>query len=79
MNKLEILKQAAGLVAGLGVSKIVAGIVANNVATETNYQKVVVFAGRTAIAAVISSVVQDHINTVVDDGAAWVNSNILVK
>lgn len=77
--KLDILKQALGLVAGLGVGKIVSDIVVNNVTSENKYHKVIVFAGKTGISMVVSAAIQNRIDANVDEAAAWVNSNILIN
>lgn len=67
MNKTDIAKNAIGLVVGSGVSRIVSGIIANNVPTETKYQKVIVFAGRVGIAMAAGAIVRKHTDAQVDE------------
>ena len=70
MTKLDVIKAGTGFAIGAGVSRIIAGIVANNVPQETQYQKVVVFAGRVGVAMVVSEVVSDHVDSKIDAIAA---------
>ena len=76
ITKLDILKQAVGLVVGAGVSQIVGSIVANNVATENTVQKVTVFAGKTGIAMVVNDMVRKHTDSQIDAAASWVRENV---
>ena len=79
MNKLEIFKAVTGFVIGAGVSQIITGIVVNNVALDTNTQKVLAFAGKTGITMLVSDAVRAHTDTKIDSAAAWMTKNVHVN
>lgn len=67
----EIVKAATGFTAGLGISKIVSGIINTNVPVNNKYEKVVIFVGGFAIKMVIGDIVQNTINQKVDATVEW--------
>jgi site-specific DNA-adenine methylase len=72
MNKLEIAKKALTITVGLGVSKISATIIKNNVQPENLFQQVTVGAGAVVIGMMASDASKTYTNTKVDElVAAW--------
>jgi hypothetical protein len=68
---LPVAKLAAQLVAGLGVSKIVAGIVKNNVLIATTAEKVMVNAGSAVLGSMLVQQSSNHIEQVTNDVVTW--------
>jgi hypothetical protein len=68
---LPVAKLAAQLVTGLGVSKIVAGIVKNNVAIVTTAEKVMVHAGSAVLGSMLVEQSSNHIERMTNEVVAW--------
>ena len=68
---LPVAKLAAQLVAGLGVSKIVAGIVKNNVTIVTVAEKVMVNAGSAVLGSMLVQQSSNHIEQVTNEVVTW--------
>lgn len=68
---LPVAKLAAQVVAGLGISKIVGGIVANNVSIVTTAEKVMVHAGSAVLGSMLVQQSSNHIEQVVTDLVTW--------
>lgn len=71
LGSLPLVKLAAQVTAGLGVSKIVTDIVRNNVAITTTVQAVTVKAGAFVLGSMLVEQSSNHIERAVDDVAAW--------
>lgn len=74
MDKLDIFKQGLGFVIGCGVGRIVKGVVDAHVIPDTNWQKVTVFAGKTAIGLAITEVATNSVNREIDEIITFVGS-----
>ena len=68
---LPIAKLGAQVVAGLGVSKIVADIVKNNVRVVTTADAVKVWAGSFVIGSMLVEQSSNHIERVTNDVSTW--------
>jgi hypothetical protein len=68
---LPVAKLATQLVAGLGVSKIVAGIVSNNVTIVTTAEKVMVNAGSVVLGSMLVEQTSNHIERVTSELVTW--------
>lgn len=71
---LPVAKLAAQFVAGLGVSKIVAGIVKNNVTIVTTAEKVMVNAGSAVLGSMLVEQSSNHIEKVTNQVVTWYDS-----
>ena len=69
--QLPLIKVAAQVVSGLGVSKIVSDIVRNNVVIQTTAQAVTVKAGAFVLGSMLVEQSSNHIDRTVTDIAAW--------
>jgi hypothetical protein len=66
LTYLPVAKLAAQVVAGLGVSKIIVGIVKNNVTIVTTAEKVMVNAGSFVLSSMLVEQSSNHIEQVAD-------------
>ena len=66
MDGLGIFKKVVGFTVGAGISRIVSGIVRNNVETEKTLDKVTVWIGEYALTMVLQEVVQQHVDAKID-------------
>lgn len=76
MKKLEIAKKTITTVVGFGITKIVKGIIENNVDTETLTSKVTVTAASTAIGYSLSELTANYTDTKIDEMVALYNKHI---
>lgn len=70
MKKIVIVKKAVTTVVGFGITKIVKGIIENNVDTETVPSKVTVTAASTAIGYSLSELTSNYTDTKIDEAVA---------
>lgn len=66
MDKIGLFKSFTGLAVGSGISLIVTGIVKNNVQTDKNFEKVLIFVGRHGITMLLHDVTKKHIDEKID-------------
>ncbi len=71
MKKIEFLKSAVGLISGIGVSKIIHGIISSTTPTDTRYQKATVAAGELVIGMIAGDLVRKHTDAKIDAAVAW--------
>lgn len=71
MKKLEIAKKAVTTVVGFGITKIVKGIIENNVDTTAITSKVTVTAASAAIGYSLSEVTSDYTDKKIDEAVAF--------
>lgn len=74
MTRLEIVKTVASTIVGIGTSKIVYGIVANNVEIKNPVDQVTVFAGSFVAGSMAADATKKHTDKMIDDAAAWLKS-----
>lgn len=74
MTKLEIVKAVASTIVGIGTSKIVYGIIANNVETTNPVDKVTVVAGSFVVGSMAADATKKHTDKMIDEAAAWLES-----
>lgn len=67
MNKIAALKKTVTVVIGIGVSKIVNDIIANNVEIEKDYQKVTVPVASFAIGGAVADASSKYTDSMIDD------------
>lgn len=71
MNKIAIVKKTVSTIVGIGVTKIVSGIIENNVDTDTTTSKVTVAAASTAIGFAASDAIGKYTDNQIDEIASW--------
>lgn len=72
--KLDTFKLVAGLVVGSGVGKITSTIINNNVIPQTNFQKVLITAGKFGIGIAAGAIVCNHVDNYIDDTVGMYNT-----
>lgn len=76
MDKLAITKKIISTIVGIGTTKIVSGIIENNVDTDTTFQKVTVASASTALGYAVSEYTSEFTDSKIDELAAWWNKNV---
>jgi hypothetical protein len=71
MSYLPVAKLSAQFVAGLGVSKIIADIINNNVQIATTVQAVTVKVGSIVLGSMMVEQSSNHIERVTNEVVAW--------
>lgn len=71
MHPIVATKLALNLITGLGVMKIVDGIVKNNVVVVTTAEKVMVTAGKAALGSILVEQTTNYVNVTVDRLVDW--------
>lgn len=71
MTHFALAKLGAQVVAGMGVSKIVGGIVKNNVAIVTTADKVLIHAGTFVLGSIAWDQASKHVEQQFDTVATW--------
>lgn len=79
MSQLDIARKTVSFVSGLGVSQIVAGVVANTTPTDTVYQKVTVRTGGFVIGYFIGDWIDRRLEEEQIKLQAWWHENITTK
>jgi hypothetical protein len=70
-DKLAIAKLAINVTAGLGVSKVVHDIIANNTTVETTADAVKVWTGSLVIGSMVAEQASSHVNRKFDATVNW--------
>lgn len=78
-KKIEFVKEAVGLITGLGVSQIIDGIISTTTPTDTKYQKTTVAAGKLAISWVVGDIIRKHTDSKIDSAVEWWQKRISNK
>lgn len=76
MNKTEIAKKATSLIVGLGTTKIVNDVVANNTTAEKLHEKVEIKAGALVMGAMVADKTQEYTDRRIDEIVAWWTANV---
>jgi hypothetical protein len=76
MNKLAVAKKTVTTIVGFGITKIVKGIVENNVDTTSITSKVTVTAASTAIGYSLSELTSNYTDTKIDELVALYNKHV---
>lgn len=71
-----IAKKVTSFVVGFGISKIIAGVVENNVSTEKITDKVAVTAGSYVLGFAISEQLSEYTDRQIDNVADWYDKNV---
>jgi heme O synthase-like polyprenyltransferase len=71
MNKVEIAKQAVKFMSGLGVTRIIGSIVANQVPARTVFQKATVVVATAVIGSMASDALGEHTDGKIDKVVEW--------
>jgi hypothetical protein len=79
MPKIEILKEAVGIISGVGVTTIIAGIVRSTTPTDTAVQKATVFSGQVVIGLIARDVAKQYTDAKIDAAVDWWKINITDK
>ncbi|ADD81064.1 gp066 [Rhodococcus phage ReqiPoco6] len=67
MTKLEMLKLAVSSIVGVGTSKIVRSIIANNVEIDSPVDQVTVTAGSFVVGAMVADASKDYTDAKIDE------------
>jgi hypothetical protein len=70
MQKIEFVKKAVSTIVGIGTTKIIKGIIENNVPTETTIEKVTVTSASVAIGYAVSEETSEYTNRKIDEAVA---------
>lgn len=76
MDKIAIFKKAVTTIVGIGTTKIIKGIIENNVDTVTVASKVTVTAASTAIGYAISEETSEYTDRKIDEIVVFWNKHI---
>lgn len=71
MNKLELTKNLAATVVGIGASTIVKAIIRNNVYTRTAVDIVTVAAATFVIGSMVTDATKKFLDAKIDEAVAW--------
>lgn len=74
MNALEIAKNAASMIVGIGTSKIVHSIINNNVDPETAVDTITVAAGSLVIGSMAADATKKHLDDKIESAVTWYHS-----
>lgn len=77
LSYLPVVKLSAQFVAGLGVSKILSGIIQNNVTVVTTAEKVMVNTGSIVLGSMLVQQSSNHIEQVANDVSTWLENRKL--
>lgn len=77
LSYLPVVKLSAQFVAGLGVSKILSGIIQNNVTIATTAEKVMVNTGSIVLGSMLVQQSSNHIEQVANDVSTWLENRKL--
>lgn len=76
VDKIKIAKQVVSTIVGIGVSKIVSGIIENNVDTTTVASKVTVASASGVIGWAAADYASDYTDNKIDEAVAWWRENV---
>jgi hypothetical protein len=76
VDKIQIAKTVLSTVAGIGASKVVASVIANNTSPESVKDKVLMYAGAAAIGGMVSDAARKYTDKAVDDAVALFNDHV---
>ena len=71
MNRIEIAKQAVSIVVGLGTSKIIAGVIANNTNPENLLQKIEITSASVVLGGIIAEASRKYTDAKIEAIASW--------
>ena len=71
MDKIAILKKAVSTIVGIGVSKIVTGIIENNVDTDTTINKVTVTSAGVALGYAAADATSTYTDNKIDEAVEF--------
>lgn len=71
MNKLELTKNLAATVVGIGASTIVKAIIRNNVYTKSAVDIVTVAAATFVIGSMVTDATKKYLDAKIDEAVAW--------
>lgn len=76
MNKLTIIKKVVSTIVGIGTTKIVQGIIENNVDTSNIAAKVSVAGASAVIGMAASDLASEYTDRKIEEAAIWWHENI---
>jgi hypothetical protein len=76
---LKITKNVATIVVGLGTSRIVKGIIANNTVADKTVDKVAIYAATVVVSAMVAKATANHTEAEIDKAAAWFETHVASK
>jgi hypothetical protein len=76
VDKIKIAKQVVSTIVGIGVSKIVSGIIENNVDTTTIASKVTVASASGVLGWAAADATSDYTDRKIDEITAWWTENV---
>jgi hypothetical protein len=79
VNKTEIAKRVVSTVVGLGTTKIVNDVIANNTTAEKLHEKVEVKAGAVVMGMVVADQTSKYTDQKIDEITAWWSKNVTAR
>lgn len=76
MTKIELTKNAANLVVGVGTTRIVTQVIKNNTNPQTVTDQVTMIAGAVVIGQMAADATKEYTSTKIDEAAAWWKKNV---
>jgi uncharacterized membrane protein YcjF (UPF0283 family) len=76
MDKLDLTKNVASFVVGTGTTKIVTGIIQNNIVADNLYSKVTVVGAGVVIGMMAADATKSYTNAKIDEAANWWRANV---
>lgn len=76
MDNFQLTKKIASFVIRPGINHIVNGIVETNVPQTNLAQKALVLYGKIVIASIVGDYASKHVETKIDEAAAWLVENV---
>lgn len=76
MTKLELIKNTASIIVGVGTTKIVTAIIANNVPQEKLTDKVTVTGAGVVIGSMVADKTKEYTDAQIELAATWWKANI---
>lgn len=73
MTKLDIAKRVTSFIVGVGVTKIVQGVVSNNTDPEKVTDQVAIVAGAMVLGSMTSDMTRKYTDARIDELSAWYN------
>lgn len=80
MDKIAIIKKAADIIVGAGVSKVVHGFIQNNTSPAANLpQQIAIATSSLVIGGMAKELTSEYTGRQIDKAAAWWNENVKPK
>lgn len=72
-DSIKIVRIAAHLIAGAGVSKVVSDVVKNNTTAKNSLDQIRILVGGTVLSTMVVDLAHRHVDNKIDAAVAWYN------